>query len=166
MLTLPDDALDPQSRRQLFRMMPQGIYVVTSRFEEQVAAVTIDRVTPVSGQPPLVLACIRRDSFLCDLIRRAGKFALHLLGEDQKGYAAHFFRFQSSSAGEINGQPYRLGRTGMPLLLEPPAAAELEVVEAVHRFDHSVIIGAVVAAHLQREARALLVRDTGWSYQA
>ena len=158
--------LDSQVRKKVLRMIPHGIYVITSRHEDQVGASTIDWVTQASCNPPLLVTCLRKDSFICGLVQKSRKYALHFLGEGQKDFAARFLRYKRSSQTEINGQTYQPGQTGVPVLDEAPACVELEMVEVLNQFDHSVIFGQVVAVHLKREARVLLLRDTGWHYGA
>ena len=153
-------------RRTVLRMLPYGVYVVTARQEDKVAAATIDWVTQASIEPLTMVACLRADSFIRGLIVQSGRFALHVLAEGQKDLAARFFRFKSAGDREINGQAFRIGATGLPILEEAPAALELEVVGTLDRADHTVVLGEVKAVHLAREAPALLLRDTGWHYGA
>lgn len=153
-------------RKTVLRMFPYGVYVVTARQAPNVAAATIDWVTQASVEPLTMVACLRADSFIRKLVLDARRFGLHVLGEGQKDLAAQFFRFKGADDRQINGQAYRLGETGVPVLEAPPAALELEVVDTLDRTDHTVVLGEVKAVHLAREAPALLLRDTGWHYGA
>jgi len=153
-------------RKTVLRMFPYGVYVVTARHDGHVAAATIDWVTQASIEPLTMVACLRADSFIRKLVVESGRFGLHVLGEGQKDLAARFFRFQGADDRQINGQAYRLGAAGVPLLEAPPAALELEVAGTLDRADHSVVLGDVKGVHLAREAPALLLRDTGWHYGA
>jgi flavin reductase (DIM6/NTAB) family NADH-FMN oxidoreductase RutF len=156
--------LDRKLRQGVLRMIPYGVHVITTRDEPEVSASIVDWVTQTSFEPPLVAVCLRKDSFPLTLVRRAGRFALHPLGESQKDFAKNFFRFKSASAGEINGQAYKLGPAGMPLLEEAPASMELVVIDELDHGDHALVLGRVIGVYLKYEAEPLLLRQTGWNY--
>lgn len=151
-------------RKKVLRMVSYGVYVMTARHEARVAAATVDWVTQASFAPPLLVTCLRADSFIHALVTASKRYALHFLAEDQKELAATFFKHRSADERQINGRPHRPGVTDVPILEDAPAWAEAEVVEAVQRGDHTIFVGQVVAVHLHREARGLALRDTGWHY--
>jgi flavin reductase (DIM6/NTAB) family NADH-FMN oxidoreductase RutF len=157
-------SIDPQLRKKVLRMIPYGIHVITSRYEEKVAAATIDWVTQSSFEPPMVVCCLRQDSFIYELVTKSKRYAIHPLGKEQKSFATHFFKNKDSDQSHINGQSYQIGKTGVPILDEAPASFELEMVDQLTQSDHAVILGKVVAVDLKIETPALLLQDTGWIY--
>lgn len=156
--------LDPVVRKKVLRMIPYGMYVVTSRDNERIAAATIDWVSQASFEPPQVVCCLRQDSQIYDIVKRAKLYALHPLGAGQKAFAANFFKNREASETHINGQPYRLGPHGVPLLTDAPAYLVLQMIGELTQGDHAVILGQIVAVELVRETAPLLLRDTGWNY--
>ncbi|MCC7407986.1 MAG: flavin reductase [Phycisphaeraceae bacterium] len=160
----PAAVLDPAVRKKVLRMIPYGVFVVTARHNGQVHAATIDWVTQASFNPPMVVVCLRGDSQICRMVRESGVLGLHMLGEGQKALAADFFKNISGDDTQINGHACELGETGVPLLLEAPAAVELRVVDVLAQSDHHVVLGEVAAVVLRREAGPLLLGDTGWHY--
>jgi flavin reductase (DIM6/NTAB) family NADH-FMN oxidoreductase RutF len=156
--------LDPAIRKKVLRMIPYGMSVITSRHKEEVGAATIDWVTQASFDPPLLVSCLNKESFIYQLVMKARRYAIHPLGEDQKSFATLFFKNRDASSSHINGQPYELGQIGMPILTEAPASIELEYVDQLTQGDHCVVLGKVVAVQLKKETPPLLLRDTGWNY--
>ena len=156
--------MDPNVRRQVLRMIPYGLYVATARWEEKIAAATIDWVTQASFEPPLLVCCLRKESFIYEVIRKARIYALHPLSEGEKDFAADFFKHREATDTHINGHAYRLAPSGAPILEEPAACIELEWLDELSQGDHSVVLGRVLNVERKREARALLLRETGWNY--
>jgi flavin reductase (DIM6/NTAB) family NADH-FMN oxidoreductase RutF len=157
--------MDEEIKREVLRMIHYGLYVLTVKKDEQIAAGTINWLSQASFKPPLVMVGVKVDSHIHDLIEKARVFAVNILGEDQKEVAARFFKPTNIERGKLNGMDYVLGETGCPLLVETPASFECRVVEIVKRGDHSVVIGEVVAAQLRKKGtEPLLMRKTGWFY--
>lgn len=156
--------LDPAVRKKVLRMIPYGLFVVTARHGGQAGAATIDWVTQASFEPPMVVACLRADSYIYELVRQSRRLALHPLGQGQKDFAAAFFKHVSADASQINGHGYTLSRAGLPILDAAPASIELELVDVLTQSDHHVLLGRVTAVELKRETEPLLLKQTGWNY--
>jgi flavin reductase (DIM6/NTAB) family NADH-FMN oxidoreductase RutF len=84
-------------------------------------------------------------------VKTAQKFALNMLGKDQKGLAFTFFKPASVADGKLSGQTYRKGATGAPLLVDAPGAVECNVTSIVEQGDHHIVVGEVIEAHLNRQ---------------
>ncbi len=158
--------MDPQVRKQVLRMITYGLYVLTAKDEDDVAAGTMTWLSQASFNPPLIMVAIRGDSTVHTVVERAGRFAVSIVGEGQKDMAAAFFRPAEISDGTINGYAFEPGpETGAPLILDAPAWFEARVTDAVKRGDHTVFVAEVINAGVRNtDARPLVLRDTGWSY--
>ena len=73
-----------------------------------------------------------------------------MLGKEQKNLAFTFFRPADVSEGKISGQSYRTGDTGAPILVDAPGVVECRVTAIVEQGDHHIVVGEVVAAHLNK----------------
>jgi flavin reductase (DIM6/NTAB) family NADH-FMN oxidoreductase RutF len=159
---------DPNAKKTALRMVPYGIYVLTAKAPDgTVAAATVNWVTQTAFAPPLVVAGIKTDSGAYATTRKAGAFALNMLGKGQQSVAFTFFKPTVASEGKLSGEPYRNGSTGAPVLLNAPACIECKVVEVIERGDHHIFVGEVVDAHLTRapegrpDAAILEMKDLG-----
>ena len=68
--------------RALMRQAPQLVTVVTAVGDEGPRGITVSSMTSVSMAPPLLLVSIARTAAAHAAIA-AGRFRVHLLGEDQ-----------------------------------------------------------------------------------
>ncbi|MBP7142322.1 MAG: flavin reductase [Opitutaceae bacterium] len=161
---MPPAEFDPTLRKKVLRMIPYGIHVITARFENRIAAATIDWVTQSSFEPPMIVCCLRRDSLIYEIVSQARTYALHPLGADQKAFAMHFFKNRDADESHINGQSYHPGPQSVPLLAEAPAHLVLQYSAELPQGDHAAILGQVIHIGLNRETPPLLLRDTGWQY--
>lgn len=160
--------MDAEAKKTVLRMIPYGLYVLTAKTRGgRVAAATVNWVTQVSFEPPLVVVGVKADSNAHAVIKEAGAFALNVLGKDQPKVAFAFFKPVEPVGDTIGGETFRPGRTESPILESCPGYLECELVETVERGDHSVFVGKVVDAGLVRtpagraDDATLMLRDLG-----
>jgi flavin reductase (DIM6/NTAB) family NADH-FMN oxidoreductase RutF len=160
--------MDPSDKKTALRMIPYGLYVLTGQTEKgRVAAATVNWVTQVSFEPPLVAVGVKADSGAHSVIKEAGAFALNVLGKGQQATAYAFFKPAEREGDTISGEPFRAGSSGAPLLEVCPAYVECALRETVERGDHSIFVGEVVDAGVNQapEGRpdevTLVLRDLG-----
>ncbi|MBN9018970.1 MAG: flavin reductase family protein [Rhizobiales bacterium] len=137
------DTFDPAEFRRACSLFATGVAVVTTRFGETFAGMTINSFASVSLEPPLVLWCLKDKARSRDIFEGAGRFAINILAAEQLDDAKHFAR-NTLEAFE-GGEPMIVSPRGLPLL--PAALAHLEC-ETRHVFDggdHRIMIGEVVA---------------------
>ncbi|MGL6133691.1 MAG: flavin reductase family protein, partial [Prochlorococcaceae cyanobacterium] len=107
---------------------------------------------------------VRADSTSNGIIQRTGKFSLNVLAADQKDLAAVFFKPQKAIGGRFDAAPFSLGELGLPVLDAALGAVECELVGHVAHGDHTVFVGEVKSAVLNRDGEALDLSSTGWQY--
>jgi flavin reductase (DIM6/NTAB) family NADH-FMN oxidoreductase RutF len=139
--------MDPNAKKTALRMIPYGLYVLTARGKDGgIAAATVNWVTQASFAPPLVAIGVKADSGAHAVIKDAGAFALNVLGKGQQAAAFAFFKPVNHAGDRINGEAFRAGATGAPILLSVPAFVECKLVTTVEQGDHSIFVGEVVEA--------------------
>lgn len=143
--------MDPNAKKTALRMIPYGLYVLTGRAGDKIAAATVNWVTQVSFSPPLVVVGVKADSNAHDVIKESKAFALNVLGKGQQQAAFAFFKPAEVVGGKISGESYRDGVTGSPLLASTPAYVDCKLVDTVERGDHSVFVGEVVDAGVTQQ---------------
>jgi len=160
--------MDPNAKKTALRMIPYGLYVLTGRTKEgEIAAATVNWVTQVSFEPPLVVVGVKADSHSHDVIKKSRAFALNVLGKGQQKTAFAFFKPVEVADGKISGESYHDGSTGAPLLDSTPAFFECKLIDTVERGDHSVFVGEVVAVGVAKapegrpDEATLLLKDLG-----
>jgi flavin reductase (DIM6/NTAB) family NADH-FMN oxidoreductase RutF len=144
--------MNADAKKAALRMIPYGIYVLTADDGKgNIAAATVNWVTQTAFAPPLVVVGLKTDSGAYQIVKTAQKFALNMLGKDQKGLAFTFFKPAQVADGKLSGQAYRKGTTGAPLLESAPAAVECRVTSIVEQGDHHIVVGEVIEAHLNKQ---------------
>ena len=143
--------MNPDQRKTVLRMIPYGIYVLTSDDGKgNISAATVNWVTQTALAPPLVVVGVKTDSGTYQTVKTAQAFALNMLGKEQKGLAFTFFRPADVSDGKLSGQSFRKGTTASPILVDAPGAVECRVISIVEHGDHHIVVGEVVDAHLNK----------------
>ena len=102
--------MNPEDRKKVLGMFRYGMYVCTSKADEIISASTVTWVTQSSFDPPLIAVAIKVESGIYDTIRQAGRLALHIIPEGEKGLAKRFFRPASVKGDRINGVPFEIDR--------------------------------------------------------
>ena len=144
--------MDPNVKKTALRMIPYGLYVLTAAKKGggEVAAATVNWVTQVSFEPPLVAVGVKTDSHAHPLIKETKAFALNVLGKGQQALAFTFFKPADLKDGKISGEAFKAGTTGAPILASTLAYVECRLVETVEKGDHSVFVAEVVGAGVSK----------------
>lgn len=159
--------MDAAARKTALRMIPYGIYILTARGSEGIAAATVNWVTQTSFEPPLVAIGVKVGSGAYLALKEAGHFALNMLGKGQQGQAFTFFKPVKVDGDTISGEPFRTGTTGAPILTNATASIECKVAQVIEQGDHHIVIGEVVNADVARpitgraDDAVLHMRDLG-----
>src|SRR3989338_3180412 len=157
--------MDSQAKKTALRKIPHGLYIVGVKLDSQLNAFTGSWLTQVSFTPPLIALGIRRDSHSFVMVEKTRVFSINFLGKDQKKLAEHFVKPATVIGEKLKDVPYRLGRTGTPILEDAIAYVECEVREIANAHgDPAVVIGEVVEAGVKKDEPALNLMDTGWHY--
>lgn len=130
-----------QDYKQVLGAFPTGVTVITALDEnDRLVGFTASAFSAVSMDPPLVLVCPSLTSDSYPVIQRSGRFAVHILGEDQQSIA-----YQFASKGSDKGQGIRWHRSSHGNALIDGAAAYLEcrLWEEYPGGDHAIVVGEV-----------------------
>lgn len=156
--------ITPDEFRRVMGRFTTGVTIVTTRAGDDVHGTTMSAVCSVSLQPPLVLVCVDHESDIHALIRESGVFAVNILHERQAGLAvelSHKGTAEQLAAHQLENLQHRNGETGAPLLEDSLAYVECRVENTVEAGDHTIYIGAVVAAGVNPGADRPLLHYEG-----
>ena len=143
--------MDQDAKKAVLRMVPYGIYVLTTDDGKgNVAAATVNWVTQSAFAPPLVVVGVKTDSHGYAILKETRTFTLNMLGKDGKGLAFTFFKPAKLEDGKLNGASFRKGANGAPILDAAIGAVECKVKSIVEEGDHHVVVAEVVEAHLPK----------------
>ena len=149
----------PPSEYEFRRVMGRfatGVTIVTTRLGDELHGMTVNSVTSVSLEPPLVLVCVDRNADTHDILARSGVFAVNVLHREQLSLSEHFARKETEGAHRLDGFEYRSGATGSPILEGCLAYLDCRVTAQYPGGDHTIFLGEVVEAGHLREGEPLI----------
>ncbi|MGH7069984.1 MAG: flavin reductase family protein [Acetobacteraceae bacterium] len=104
------------------------------------AGLTANSFTSVSLDPPTVLVCVGCRTRSYDALVRCRRFAIHILGEDQREAAAAF----ATRGGERSGVcRWGANSRGYGVLRNALAVLECRLAAEHPAGDHAIVVGAV-----------------------
>jgi 3-hydroxy-9,10-secoandrosta-1,3,5(10)-triene-9,17-dione monooxygenase reductase component len=133
-------ALDTRSFREALGRFATGVAFVTAAPDGEPAGLIVNSLTSVSLEPPLISFCPARSSLTWSRMRRAGWFAVNVLGRQHERFA---IRATPADADRFAGLGLELGRGGAPLLADAVTSLECEIVAEHPAGDHWIVVGRV-----------------------
>jgi flavin reductase (DIM6/NTAB) family NADH-FMN oxidoreductase RutF len=149
--------------KQGMRRLASGVCVIAARTpQNRRCGITATAVSSLTAEPPSLLVCINKSTWLGAEIERAGAFSVNLLSHAQKDVGMAFSGI-SGHAGEdrFTVGEWSAGITGAPVLVDAAAAFECAVDHVVDRGTHFVVIGLVRSVVNSPEADTALIYADG-----
>ncbi|MBF8289575.1 MAG: flavin reductase domain protein FMN-binding [Chloroflexi bacterium] len=130
--------------RQVMGRFATGVTVVTTLEGGRPAGITVNALSSVSLQPPLVMVALDRRRFITPMVRALGRYAVNVLGEGQQALSDCFAHADvTPGRKDFCGAAWHPGSDGLPLLDGAIATLECTVVETFSAGDHDLFIGRV-----------------------
>jgi 3,4-dihydroxy-2-butanone 4-phosphate synthase len=123
-----------------------GVSVVTARGEDgEPVGTTANAISSVSLDPPLLLACLARNSETLAAIRETGRLAINILADEQRHHSDRFAKKGDAvRADEVEFTDHELG---VPTIPDALATIACEVESIYPAGDHEIVVA--VAHHLE-----------------
>jgi flavin reductase (DIM6/NTAB) family NADH-FMN oxidoreductase RutF len=132
--------------RRVMGHFATGVTVVTTIDGERPHGITVNALSSVSLDPPLVLVALDRRRRIAPVVRDRGRFAINILGEHQQALSDCFAGAPVTPDREaFCGAEWRPGATGVPLLAGAIATLECATEDVVAAGDHDLFIARVEA---------------------
>ena len=162
--------LDAETYRTVLRRFATGVAVVTTWDGERPWGTTVNSFSSVSLRPPLVLVAFDRSRRIVPALRRTGRYAVNILGEESQALSDCFAGGpglaagagdRSDERGELCGAEWRRGAAGLPVLVGAIASLECTVVDVHPAGDHDLYVARVDAAVATGEGAMPLLYYSG-----
>ena len=139
--------IGPELFRKVMGHFVTGVTVVTTFDEaDRPAGITVNALSSVSLDPPLVVVALDRRRFITPIVHAARRFAVSILSEEQQALSDCFAGADvTPGREEFCGAPWAPGATGLPILNGAIASLECTLIESYPAGDHDLFIGQVVA---------------------
>lgn len=123
-----------------------GVTVISAFDGERPLGITVNALSSVSLDPPLVMVALDRRRFLTPVVRASGRYAVNILSERQQALSDCFAGAAVEPGREaFCGAAWHPGKTGLPLIDGAIVVLECTVVETFSAGDHDLFIGQVDA---------------------
>src|SRR6185295_1293129 len=109
------EAIGSDTLRRVMGHFVTGVTVVSALDCEQPFGITVNALSSVSLDPPLVMVALDRRRFLTPIVRPAGRYAVNILSEDQQALSDCFAGAPVEPGRErFCGASWQPGETGLP----------------------------------------------------
>ncbi len=130
--------------RQVMGHFATGVSVVTTLAEDGPQGITVNALSSVSLNPPLIMVALDRRRFITPMVRAHGRYAVSILSDSQQALSDCFAHAAVRPGREdFCGAAWTPGQSGLPLLDGAIATLECTVVETFSAGDHDLFIGRV-----------------------
>ena len=134
--------IDSETFRRVMGHFVTGVTVVSALDGERPFGITVNALSSVSLDPPLVMVALDRRRFLTPIVRAAGRYAVNILSEEQQALSDCFAGAPvEPGRAAFCGARWHAGPTGLPLIDGSIATLECTVVETFSAGDHDLFIG-------------------------
>lgn len=146
-MSFSSTAIEPLRFREALGHYASGITVITSHIDGEPIGFTCQSFYSVSMSPPLVSFSVMSTSASYPLIRRAGRFAVNILSDEQAGISNQFAR---RGTDKWHGIDWRESPLGNPVIAGSLHWLDCEIHAEYPAGDHVIVIGEVKAMDLQQ----------------
>lgn len=156
----------PPDLRGVMRNFATGVCVATTYSDQADGrhhdAVTVNSLTSISLDPPLVSLCLRLESaFLADLLATK-KWAVSILDSRARAIAGRLAKDRETRARAVGELPASPGWHTGALVLDSASWLECVLWDTFDVGDHTLVVGEVVAVDEQRHGPALVFLHGGY----
>lgn len=133
-----------------FRSLSYGVYVISTYDEGRPTGCTANSVMQITSQPPTLAVSVNKDNYTEGCIKKLGRFAVSVLGENTKPLIIGGFGFRSGrDCNKFDGVEYET-RDYLPVISDSCAYMVCEVIDSMDAGTHTVFLGRVVGADVMK----------------
>jgi len=158
-------AMDEAAKKTILRHFPYGLYAVTVAHDGDDHGMTANWLTQAAFDPPMVVVAIENTSKTIGMIRDSHHFAINLLLTGQRDLAGKLGRSSEQAPQKLKGIKTKPAPvSGTPVLVDALGWVECRVVATLPSGDHTLVLGAVVAAGVEHDGDPLTLQEAGFKY--
>ena len=152
--------MDATAATTLFACLDREIWLVTAAAGERRGGLIATFVSQASLVPdlPRVLVSLARQHFTCELVEASGRFALHLLGEENIELVWRFGLTSGRDRDKFAGLDVKASGGGCPLVPGALGWMDCRVAAKLDVGDRVVFVADVVEGEVTHFAPALTVK--------
>lgn len=156
-------AVEPADFKNAASMFASGVTVVTTVDEGEMYGIAVSAFCSLSIDPMEIMVSIARSSTLHDMIAHAEFFGVSILRREQQAVSEYFSKSGRPTVRDrfpdIDHTTYE---TGAPIIKDSASFYDCRLARALDGGDHTIYVGAVMAAGADRDAMPLLYFKGGY----
>lgn len=157
--------MNEDAKKTVLRHFPYGLYAVTVMSEGEDHGMTANWVMQAAFAPPMLVVALENDSKSLPMVRDARAFTVNVLAAGQQDLAERLGRSSQHTPHKLLAVPTRPAPvTGAPILTEGLGWLECRLVATMPAGDHTLVLGEVVEAGLERGKQPLAPGEPGTQY--
>lgn len=141
--------------RQTMRQTVSEVAVITAECDGYLHAMTATSFTSVSAEPPLALVCVKHGSDTDQLVSKAGRIGISLLGESQQKISSRY-AWKNPERDLFDDLDTQRCPGGALVFQNCVAVMEAVIEKSYEAGDHTIYIVRIDYADVNDEVRPLL----------
>ena len=131
--------------RQVMGRFTSGVTIVTTRWNNVIAGLTVSSFASLSLDPPLILICVDQASSTLEVLRQSKIFAVNILTSQQIELSRCFATPSEDRFEHFCHASYHTAATGAPILDGVLAFIDTRLVAEYPGGDHVIFVGQIEA---------------------
>jgi flavin reductase (DIM6/NTAB) family NADH-FMN oxidoreductase RutF len=141
-------SISEQDFKNMMSRFTTGVAIITTQHDGKPVGVTINTLTSVSLEPPLVLFCLGNKRLVYPAFRENPHCAIHILSSTQQELCKAFAHPREHPWDSV---PYDLSQTGCPMISDSMGILHCERKEIYGGGDHTIFLNYVKGIHFEDE---------------
>ena len=139
----------PDEFRQVMRNWASTVTIVTTRTPDRIHGLTATAFSSLTINPPEIFVSIFKRTATHPMIEQSGIFCVNLLAPEMR-HISDRFAGRVPNEERFDGVRHREEATGAPVLEDALAFLDCRVERALDTGDHTIFVGRVMAAGIQK----------------
>jgi flavin reductase (DIM6/NTAB) family NADH-FMN oxidoreductase RutF len=156
--------MDPAIKKQALRLFTYGLYVVMCADGAEVNAFTVNWLSQVSFEPPLVVISVENASKSLPMILHSRTCTINVLRSGQRELAGKLGKSALRVPNKLEGVSYEVREGCYPVLHEALAWVACSVQRSIEAGDSTLVIAEVVDAGIITEGQPLTMAEAGFRH--
>jgi flavin reductase (DIM6/NTAB) family NADH-FMN oxidoreductase RutF/rubredoxin len=142
---------------QALYKLSYGLYVVCSQKNGKFNGQIANTVFQVCSEPPIIAAALNKQNLTNEFVSSSKVFTVSILSQDTPLSYIGSFGFKSGrDVDKFKGVNYKLGETGVPIVLDSTLAyLEAKVINQMDVGTHTIFVGEIVGADVIKEGELM-----------
>lgn len=157
--------MNEAAKQTVLRLFPYALHAVTMRGGGADHGFVAAWVMQAAFEPPMVVVAVENESRGLPVLREARAFAVNVLSADQRDLASRLGSSSAAVPDKLGGEPTKPGPAlGVPILRSALGWLECRLVATMPAGSHTLVLGEVVDAGVERPGNVLTLSTSGLKY--